>query len=134
VANVRYYVGDQREGELLMLTIRQAQLAVFSQLEVQKFEDWMLVHLHRFFPGEYASAGKAQLRKIIQDGIHRAAYYQITSRRDVCKYIDLMIVFGHDFDTNNRLPGAEEILSADATSDAKMRTLYALARKNLTQT
>ena len=77
-----------------MLTIRQAQLAVFSQLEVQKFEDWTLAHLQKFFPRQCATLGERQVRESIRHGVRRAAHYGITAKRDVCKYIDLMIVFG----------------------------------------
>jgi hypothetical protein len=83
-----------------MLTIRQAQFAVLSQLEVQKFEEWMLVHLKRFFPRQCAGGGDQRLREMVQYGIQRAAGYGVTAKRDVCKYIDLMIVFGRDFDTD----------------------------------
>ena len=38
-----------------MLTVRQAQFAILSQLEVQKFEEWMLAHLRKFFPKECAA-------------------------------------------------------------------------------
>ena len=79
-----------------MLTIRRAQIAILSQLEVQKFEEWMLVHLKKFFPRQCAAAGDRRLREMVQHGIQRAAAYGITARRDVCKYIDLRIVFGRD--------------------------------------
>ena len=39
---------------------------------------------------------------MVQYGIKRAAVYGFTAKRDVCKYIDLMILFGRDFDTDKR--------------------------------
>jgi len=114
-----------------MLTIRQAQFAVFSQLEGQKFEEWMLVHLKRFFPSQCVAAGDQRLRETIQYGIQRAAAHGITARRDVCKYIDLMIVFGRDFDKNKRFQWAGEILAKRRNAGARMPALLQAAKVQL---
>jgi hypothetical protein len=114
-----------------MLTIRQAQLAVLSQLEVEKFEDWTLAHLRKFFPKQCAALGERQLRETIRHGIRRAAHYGLTAKRDVCKYIDLMIVFGRDFDTDKRSRWASEILGSRGNPGAKMRALLSAAKIRL---
>jgi hypothetical protein len=114
-----------------VLTIRPEQLKVLSQAEVQKFEDWVFTHLHKFFPKECAALGEPKLRESIQHGIRRAAHYGITARRDVCKYIDLMIVFGRDFDTDSRSRWAGEILGKRASSAAKMQALLVQAKVRL---
>jgi hypothetical protein len=116
-----------------MLTIRQAQFAVLSQLEVRKFEDWMLVHLKKFFPKQCAALGDTQLRETVQHGIERAAGHGLTAKRDVCKYIDLMIVFGRDFDADKRLPWAGEILGKRRNPSATIRALHEAARQHLRQ-
>ncbi len=113
------------------LTIRQAQMDVFSQVEVQKFEDWMVSHLKQFFPGECRSLGEAQLRELIQYGIKRAADHEITTERDVCKFIDLMIVFGRDFDRDNKSAWAGQILANRKTARSKIRSLYEAAEMRL---
>jgi hypothetical protein len=114
-----------------MLTIRQAQFAVFSQLEVHKFEEWMLTHLKKFFPQQCAAAGDQRLLEVVRYGIQRAAVYGITAKRDVCKYIDLMIVLGRDFDTDNRSRWAGEILGKRRNPGAKMQTLLQTAKLRL---
>lgn len=114
-----------------MLTIRPEQLKVFSLAEVQKFEDWMLGHLQRFFHRRCEAIGERELRKTIQDGIQRAAAYGITDRRDVCKYIDLMVVFGHGFDTDPRLSWACDILGGPRAPRYKMNALYVAAKEHL---
>lgn len=116
-----------------MLTIRQEQIKIFSQLEVEKFEEWMLIHFREFFPAQCRAAHESQLRQIIRSGIEGAAAYQITVRRDVCKYIDLMIVFGRDFDTDKRLPWAGKILASGGSAAQKMRDLLDAAQKHLSQ-
>jgi hypothetical protein len=116
-----------------MLTIRPEQLQVFSRVEVDKFEEWMLAHLQKFFPAQCQTAGQSQLRETIQAGIKRAAAYDMTSKREVCKYIDLMIVFGRDFDKDRRYPWASEILAREASPVQKIRNLHEAAQLHLRQ-
>jgi hypothetical protein len=114
-----------------MLTIRQEQITVFSQLEVEKFEEWMLAHLKKFFPAKCRALGESKLLEIIRRGVKRAAVYQFTSKRDVCKFIDLMVVFGREFDTDKRLPWAGKILASKGAPEQKMQDLYAAAHRHL---
>lgn len=116
-----------------MLTIRDEQFKAFSQAGVKKFEEWMLAHLRRFFPKECLVLGDAPVLETIRKGIDRAAAYEMTSKSDVCKYIDLMVVFGPDFDTDKRFPWAGEVLAERRSSSAKMQALHAAARKHLRQ-
>jgi hypothetical protein len=114
-----------------MLIIRQAQFAVLSQYETRKFENWMFAHLHRFFPAECAAAGDARVIETIRYGIQRAAAHRITDKRDVCRYIDLMVVFGLDFDRDPKLRWAADILARRADSRSRMRALLASAKTAL---
>lgn len=116
-----------------MLTIRAEQFDVFSRLEVEKFKEWMLAHLKKFFRDQCAAAGENEIRETIQRGIKRAAANGFTAKRDVCKHIDLMIVFGPDFDTDQRFPWATDILSQRRIPDAKMQALHGAALKHLRQ-
>jgi hypothetical protein len=112
-----------------MLTIRREQLETFNRLDVDKFEEWMLVHLNRFFPPQCRAMGETELRQFVRTGIKRAARYEITSKRDVCKFIDLAVAFGPDFDTDaSWAPG---ILSAPMSSGQKMWKLYRAAYREL---
>ena len=81
-----------------MLTIRKEQMAVFAEAMIKDFEGRMLAHLREHFPRQYDSAGESEMREMIRYGIGRAATYDIREERDVCKYIDLMVVLGRDFD------------------------------------
>ena len=76
-------------------------------------------------------ARDAQLRDTIQYGTKRAADYGITDRRDVCKYIDLAVVFGRDFDTDRRSPWAGKILGQRSSPALRMRTLLTAAKRQL---
>jgi hypothetical protein len=106
-----------------MLIIRAEQLAVFSEAEVRKFEDWVLAHLKRFFPQQCAAESEKRLRRKIQEGATRAATYGITAKRDVCKFIDVMMVLGPDFEADPLFPKAKTILERKAHSSSKMTAL-----------
>jgi hypothetical protein len=114
-----------------MLTIRPEQLAVLGQPQLKRFEDWMLAHLKKSFPKESESAGESEIRQMIQHGIKQAATYGITSERDVCKYVELMMVFGRDFDTDEKLPWAGQILKTRNGPDLKTSVLVETAKKKL---
>ena len=114
-----------------MLTIRREQLTVFSDVEVRRFEDWTIDHLKRFFPKECAAAGDIRLRSLVQHGILRARSHRITAKRDVVKYVDLMLVLGRDFDTDRRLRWAANILAQRSPSDYRMQSLLRAAKLHL---
>lgn len=114
-----------------MLTIRKEQLAVFGPLGKKAFEDRMLEHLDKCFPEQCKALDEPKLREIIQYGTQRAAAYRITSERDVCKYIDLMIFYGRDFDKDTNLPWAQSVLQNKniRNPSAKIERLYKAAEK-----
>jgi hypothetical protein len=113
-----------------MLTIRKEQWELLAKPEVKKFEDWMHDHVLQFFPAKYSAAGPARIRELIRTGRERAAAYGITVRADVSKYIDLMVVFGRDFDTDPRYPWAGEILNRRSSGSAKMRAALEASQVN----
>jgi hypothetical protein len=114
-----------------MLTIRKEQLAVFGPLGKKAFEDRMLAHLKKVFPEQTEPLDEPKLRETIQNGTLRAAAYRITSERDVCKYIDLMILYGHDFDKDPNHPWAQSTLQNQAIRNPsdKIERLYKTAKK-----
>src|SRR5580692_10520772 len=118
-----------------MLTIRKEQLAVFGPLGKKAFEDHMVAHLKKVFPAQFESFGDPQLRETIQYGTQRAAAYHITSERDVCKYIDLMILYGRDFDKDPNLPWAQSVLRNQAIRNpsSKIERLFKAAKKRENQ-
>ena len=104
---------------------------VLSRVELEKFEDWTLAHLRRFFPAQSAALGERGARELIQYGIRRAAHYGFNAKRDVCKYIDLMTIFGRDFDTDKRHHWAAAILARPTEPPLKMQSLFNIAQMRL---
>lgn len=89
-----------------MLKMRPEQVEVFLAEKTKKFEERMLAHLIKCFPRQSEALGKPKIIETVHLGIERAAGYGIVAERDVCKYVDLMIVFGCDFDSDPKLPWA----------------------------
>jgi len=112
--------------------MREKQVAAFRNDKLKKFEDRMLVHLEKFFPMQCKAADETQVREIIRYGIKSAAQYGITAERDVCKYIDLMVVFGRDFDRDPKVPWARSILDDDRAKNPGVIVdrLYEEAKRN----
>jgi len=117
-----------------VLKLRRDQMAAFEERALAQFEPRMLAHLRRCFPRQCEALGDSNVREAIRYGIERAGSYDIVAERDVCMYIELMFIFGRDFDTDKRFPWASEILNDDLTPDpsVKVRHLYdeGLARQD----
>ena len=93
-----------------MLTIRQEQMDALSRVALDNFGDRMVVHLKKCFPESCRALGELGTREAIRHGTERAGSYRLTAERDVCRYIDVMLAFGRDFDADPSLPWAAEIL------------------------
>jgi hypothetical protein len=101
-----------------MLKLRHEQMAALVRYRERQFEDWMLGHILEHFSEQFATIGEGGVRQLIQDGVKKAAANGFTSERNVCKFIDLMVVFGPDFDKHD---WADKILGQNEPSDADSR-------------
>jgi len=117
-----------------MFTIRKEQMAAFGPLGKKAFEDRVVDHLKRAFPQQSEALGEEKMRETIHYGTQRAAAYRITAERDVCKYIDLMVLYGRDFDKDPKLPWAQSVLQNQAIKNpsTKVERLYREAKKQKT--
>ncbi len=109
-----------------MLTIRPDQMKVFAQYTTTDFEHRAMDHLRRCFPERTKALDEQRLLKPVRAGIIRAKPYGIETEREVVKYIDLMVIFGREFDTDPKYPEARRILMRkDLTARSKIEKLYA---------
>jgi hypothetical protein len=111
-----------------MFTIRKEQLAILEKKEIEKFGERMVAHLRKVFPERSEVLGDNGLRDLIRYGVLRSASYRIVAERDVCKYIDLMMVFGRDFDQSRQYSWAAAILNAKKGPARKMKVLFKTAK------
>lgn len=94
-----------------MLVIRKTQLDALGAHVTRRFENRLVDHLRRSFPGQTASETDEGLRSICSYGRERARHHGFRSQRDICRYINLMLVFGRDFDRDPRHPWARRTLA-----------------------
>lgn len=104
-----------------MLIIRKEQAEKLSLVSKAVFEDRMTGHINKHFPTHYKALGEENCRELIRYGIDQAATHGFISERDVCKFIDLMICFGVQFDTDATHTWAKEILSDTSWINAKAK-------------
>lgn len=104
------------------MLIRASQMNELSEDRAGKFETEMAAHLKRCFPAECARLGEEGLKGFVRYGVERARSYGITASREVCMYIDVMAVFGRNFDRDPQLGWAAAILNDRRWKDAATKT------------
>lgn len=80
------------------MIIRSEQMDQMRRLLVERFENRMVEHLQRCFPRKCAALTESGVRAEIRHGIQKARDYGLENELEVCKYINLMFIFGRDFD------------------------------------
>jgi hypothetical protein len=113
------------------MLIRRSQMDTFSNAAASRFAEKMIVHLRKCFPSRCEALSDNQIHEMIGFGIQRSSSYGITAERDVCKYIDVMMVFGQDFDQNQAIPWAQQILNdSQKTPSDRVEALMAEAKEH----
>lgn len=113
-----------------MLTIRREQMEVLSAYMRQSFEDRLVRHLAQSLPVQFKklaspTSGDEPVRTLIRQGIQKAAGYDITSERDVGRFIEVMLAIDPRFDEPGVLHWARQILREKIlTARAKMDLIY----------
>ena len=105
-----------------MLRIRTEQLDALRAPALDDFVDEMMLHVHEYFPKESMALGLEAVRERIEDGIKRAEGHGVTTPKGVCKFINMMMAFGPDFDTHpDTAPWVKPILDDPAVPDGTAR-------------
>jgi hypothetical protein len=117
-----------------MLIIRKEQLEAFEQVALRNFENEMFAYLEKNFPKNCEIHGETKTREIIRYGIEEAEVHGLTSERDVCMYINLMLMLGHCFYKDPQLPWASAIFNDENLSPSiKIDRIYDKAMAYLDQ-
>lgn len=93
-----------------MIQIRKQQFDAFKINAIENYIDRVVEHLGAFFPDICADLGEQDTREVVRYGIDVAQSHGIDREVCVCEFVDLLFIFGIDFDTNPQLPWAREIL------------------------
>jgi len=113
-----------------MLELRKEHTEALSAYMSQRFEDRMVQHLGAAFPERYQRMSEADssdrpIRELIQKGIKRARHYGIRSERDICHYVELMLVVDPKFETFPQMKWIQKILSSKSVpDDSKMGVIH----------
>lgn len=95
---------------LKKLVMREDQIAILGLSTIEDFEERMIGHLERCFEEECELIGLSATKDLIRFGVDRATRFGIITERDMCKYIDLLFVFGRDLDADPELTWTTPIL------------------------
>ena len=107
-----------------MLVIRKQQMDVFRNYEIKKFEDRMVLHLRSGFPEQTKTIPEQALREMILTGIDKAESYKVTDEVDVERFLECIMRYGSDFDTDPNISWAAEILRDESfTGTEKMNQI-----------
>ena len=117
-----------------VLTIRAPQIAILARLTEAGSEDRALRHLRNWIPRVCATMSEDELRDIIKWGHARARSHGVRREVDRFRYLNMMFMFGFEFDTDPRYPWAAETLAADKPSRPKMDLLVDRAMLHCSRT
>jgi hypothetical protein len=81
-----------------MLKIGEGQAKALRSASLADYVDRLIAHLRRVFPEDCNAMGEGALRTLIDAGMTKAKSYGFVSELEICKYIDLMMVYGSDFE------------------------------------
>lgn len=100
------------------LRVRKEQMEVLSGYCGEQFLERLFCHVTEVFSKETADLEEARVREIIGAGFKRAGEYGFLTEYDVARYVDLVFIFGADFDGNAEMPWAGEILRDNSYDSA----------------
>lgn len=101
------------------MIVRDSQIREIRKSTHKKFEDDMVVHLHTSFAEETEHYEEDELRELIRRGIDRAFQYDITIAADVSRFIEYMVCYDENFDTDPGMTWTQKILNNKDLSGTK---------------
>lgn len=111
-------------GGNLMLRIRTKSMDAFRSGGIAAARRKIVAALRESRPVETARYGPAELEALCDRGILRADRYDIGTEYNVYVFVGAMLVFGEDFDTNERTKWSRDVLNdAHVDENAKATLL-----------
>jgi hypothetical protein len=86
-------------------------MQVMADQAMREFENRALQHLSTYFPDQCQALGEETTRGAIRYGLKRARSYGFEYEHEVGWYIDLMFMFGSEFDRDPKILWAADILN-----------------------
>ncbi len=104
-----------------MLVIRNDQIKTLEEFALNDFENELVEHCKKFAPKHSEVIEESGVREVVRLGIKRAENYGLTNRGPVRFYVEMMFMFGSDFDTDFQMPWAGGVLNNEAIADQTQR-------------
>ncbi len=101
----------------MTIRISSQQMDAFKADAIGRFIDSVIPHLQECFPEACEELGEQDTREVVRYGIDLAGSYGIDREVCVCEFIDLMFLFGVEFDRDPDLPWASEILQDESIQE-----------------
>ena len=106
-----------------MLTIRAEQAALLIAAGERHTEARAMCHLKSCIAESCATMTEEDLLEIVRWGRRRSRRYGIEREYDFFRYLNLMFMFGLDFDTSPQCPWAARTLTGKGRASARMDLL-----------
>jgi hypothetical protein len=97
-------------------------MKAFEDAALRDFENEMVEHIQEYAPQQSEIIGETGVREVVKLGMDRAALYNFSNKGPVRFYLELMIMFGSDFDTDPQYPLMAEILNDQNITDQMERS------------
>jgi len=104
-----------------MLVIRDEQLQMVQQNSLGEFENELVEHMKGFAPKHSEVIKDEGVHDVVRLGIERSKKYGFTNRGPVRFYVEMMFMFGSDFDSDFQMPWAGGTLNNEAIKDQTQR-------------
>jgi hypothetical protein len=104
-----------------MLVIRKEQIEVMEGAASGSFEENLVTHMKTVARRHTDVIGDDGARAIVKNGIDRAQVYGLTKRGPVRFFVEMIFLFGSEFDTDPLLPWASGVLTNPSIHDQMER-------------
>lgn len=99
-------------------------MKVFEEAALCNYEDRIVLYLRSKFSEQTKNATERELREMIKTGISTAESYQITDETDVERFLEFIVRYGPDFETDPEVFWAIQILQDESlTGTEKMNQM-----------
>lgn len=112
-----------------MFQVSQEQMDTFDGETMKAYRHRIREHLDKHFPDYSKALIDEHLQALIDHAVERGEVYGVDSERDICLWVDLMLVLSVDFDEVEEYLWAKEILTDESSPqpNVRMDTLHARA-------
>ena len=108
------------------MIIYQKQMTQLSKHLLKNFENYASAYLRNKHAAALSQTSDLELGSLVREGINRSAHYEVPERREVLEFLDYMVLFGRNFDTDPTLKWAAEVFEiANLTGSEIIKRLRA---------